>query len=533
MQALMMNDQLTLGFVLDYAEQIFPTVSVTSRGFDGAITHSTWSDVAQKARRIAQLLSDMGIQNGDRVATLALNHADHLAAVFAISGIGAVCHTINPRLSVDDVAYLIDHANDSVIFFDPAFQGLLSEATAQSNAKPRVIAFGDDANFKSLNVLIAGVAPLQNWTVDDERAACALCYTSGTTGRPKGVLYSHRSAVLHAMSLNSANGFGIGGQDVVLPLVPLFHACAWGMPFAAAMAGAALALPGHQMDGRSVHELITAAGVTVGAGVPTVWATLLDYCRSNSLALGTLRLAATGGAAPSRYLIEQFERECGIEVYHGWGMTEVSPLGTTGRLFGREADASPDEKIALKLTQGYPAFGIQMRLVDDDGISVGEAASGHLQVRGPWVCADYYAADIREVSHTDDGWFKTGDIARFDSHGRLVITDRAKDVIKSGGEWISSMEIEAIALGIPQISHAAAIGVPDPKWDERPMLFVVLGPGMELDEFALRDVLTEKLPRWQVPDRIEFVTQLPLGATGKVLKAELRRQAAKTHVSTI
>lgn len=531
MRALMMDDQLTLSCVLNYAERTFPKVTVISRGFDGAIAHSNWRELAHKARRIAQLLIDLGIQTGDRVATLALNHADHLAAVFAISGIGAVCHTINPRLSVDDVAYLIDHAADSVVFFDPAFQGLLSEAMAQAVAKPRIIAFGNLGSATSLDSLIADVPAIRDWIVDDERSACALCYTSGTTGRPKGVLYSHRSAVLHAMSLNTANGFGIGGQDVVLPLVPLFHACAWGMPFAAAMAGAALALPGHQMDGRSLHELISASSATVGAGVPTVWGTLLDYCRTNSLTLGSLRLAATGGAAPSRYLIEQFERECGIEVYHGWGMTEVSPLGTTGRLFGGEADASLDEKITLKQTQGYPAFGVQMRLVGDDNVEVIEGNAGHLQVRGPWVCADYYAADIFAASHTKDGWFETGDIARFDNCGRLVITDRAKDVIKSGGEWISSMEIEAIALSIPQISHAAAIGVPDPKWDERPMLFVVLAPGMEFGEFELRSALSEKLPRWQVPDRIEFVTQLPLGATGKVLKAELRRQAADTFAN--
>jgi 3-(methylthio)propionyl---CoA ligase len=525
MRGLMMNDQLTLSSVIDYAALNYPTVAITSRTFDGQLFQSNWSKMAERARRFARYLIDDGVTAGDRIGTLSLNHDDHLAALFGITGVGAVCHTINPRLSVDDVAYLIDHAGDIMLLYDPAFEGLLMQAVKRLERKPKLIAFGQQnadtqAGFQAI---VSVCAPLEAWPEINERQASALCYTSGTTGRPKGVLYSHRSTVLHAMSLLSANGFGIGGQDTVLPLVPLFHACAWGLPFAAAMAGSALVLPGHQMDGRSIHDLITQTGVTVAAGVPTIWSSVLDYCRQQDQSLVKLRLAATGGAAATPNLIADLEVWQGVEVYHGWGMTEVSPLGTSGRLFGDEPERARDIQTSIKLTQGHPAFGVQMRLVSDEGALVAASKSGHLQVRGLWVCSDYYQPVELGASHTADGWFQTGDIARFDDAGRLVITDRAKDVIKSGGEWISSIEIEAIAMSLPEVAQAAVIGVFDKQWDERPLLLVVLRPEQSLDLSILRAALKANLPRWQIPERIEFVEHLPLGGTGKVLKAELRR----------
>jgi 3-(methylthio)propionyl---CoA ligase len=525
MHGLMMNEQLTLGSAIDYAARNFPKVPIVSRTFEGKIARTSWLELADRARRFGKFLIDSGFKADDRVGTLALNHSDHLAAMFGIAGVGAVCHTINPRLSVDDVSYLIGHADDAMLLYDPAFGGLLNQAIERLDRKPRLIAFGEEASSSQpgFGDVIATNAPLELWPETDELHASALCYTSGTTGRPKGVLYSHRSSVLHAMSLTTANGFGIGGQDVVLPLVPMFHACAWGLPFAAAMAGAALVLPGHQMDGRSIHELITTNEVTVAAGVPTIWSSVLDYCRQQGQSLGKLRLAATGGAAATPNLISDLENWQGVEVYHGWGMTEVSPLGTSGRLFGKEPDDNDDTRKSIKLTQGRPAFGVQMRLVDDEDMPVANSKSGHLQVRGPWVCCDYFDPPELGASHADDGWFRTGDIARFDDAGRLVITDRAKDVIKSGGEWISSIEIESIAMSLSEVAQAAVIGVPDKQWDERPLLLVMLHPNQSLDEQALRALLAARLPRWQIPERIEFVGHLPIGGTGKVLKAELRR----------
>jgi 3-(methylthio)propionyl---CoA ligase len=470
----------------------------------------------------------MGVQPGDRVATVAWNNHRHLELYFAVSGIGAVLHTINPRLSPEQLCYIVEHAQDVALFHDTTFAPL-AQAVRQSASQPvrRFVALTAD----DYDALVEPEPDTFAWPVFDERTASSLCYTSGTEGEPKGVLYSHRSTVLHSYAIAAADALAISGADVTLPVVPMFHVNAWGVPYAAAMFGSKLVLPGPGLDGKSLHDLITTEGVTSLLGVPTVWINLLAHLRAIGARLTSVRKVVIGGSAAPPALIDAFEREHGARVIHAWGMTEMSPLGTANLMLPKHAALDDAARLAIKAKQGRAIFGVDLRLVDDDDRPLPHdgTTAGHLQVKGPWVASRYYRREDTASHH--DGWFRTGDIATIDADGYLHLTDRSKDVIKSGGEWISSIALEHAALSIPGIAQAAAVALPHGKWGERPLLVLVKVAGAEIDARAVQASLAERVPKWWLPDGIEFVDALPIGATGKILKRKLRERFA-THAFT-
>jgi len=532
MHGLMMDQPLLISSLIEAAARFHPDTEIVTRTVEGPITRSSWGAVARRARQVANALVKMGVKPGDRVATIAWNTQRHLELYFGVSGIGAVLHTLNPRLPPEQLCYIVGHAEDRVVFFDTTFakhaQGLIA-----SGAKvERYVALTDEAHLpsdvpgvESYESLIQAESDQFSWPTFDEHTASSLCYTSGTAGEPKGVLYSHRSTVLHSYGAAMADALGISAQDVTLPVVPMFHVNAWGVPYAAAMVGSKLVLPGPGLDGKSLLELIEDEGVTSLLGVPTVWLGLLGHMRSLGHRLTKVRKVTIGGSACPPSMIRAFEDEHGARVIHAWGMTETSPIGTVNILLPKHAALSDEAKLAIKAKQGRPIAGIDLRLVDDDGqvLAHDGHTSGHLQVRGPWVASAYFKNDTPIL---EDGWFATGDIATIDRDGYMQITDRSKDVIKSGGEWISSIDLENAAMGFAGVAQASAIGVAHPKWFERPLLLVVPQPGATVDLAALRVHLADKLVRWWMPDAIELIDALPLGATGKVLKRELRRRFA-------
>jgi fatty-acyl-CoA synthase len=523
MLGLMMDQPLLLSSIIEFAARYHAGVEVVSRTVDGPIHRTTWGEIARRARKLANALVGMGIRPGDRVATVAWNTHRHLELYFAVSGIGAVLHTINPRLSPEQLCYVVDHAEDVALFYDTTF-AKLAEIVRTHPATPvkHTVAL-TDADYEAL---IAPESDRYEWPLFDERTASSLCYTSGTVGNPKGVLYSHRSTVLHSYAVSMTDALALSGNDVTLPVVPMFHVNAWGIPYAAAMVGSKLVLPGPMLDGKSLYELIAAERVSFLLGVPTVWLGLLAHLGTLGVRLETVKRVVVGGSACSPSLIQAFERDHGARVIHAWGMTEMSPLGTANVLLPKHAGLSDDEKLAIKAKQGRPIFGVDLRLVDDEGrvLPHDGKTSGHLHVRGPWVASAYFKRDASDSHH--DGWFATGDIATVDEDGYMQITDRSKDVIKSGGEWISSIDVENAAMGCPGVAMAAAIGVAHPKWSERPLLVVVKAPGAEPTREAIQAHLAARLPKWWLPDAIEFVDALPLGATGKVLKRALRERFA-------
>jgi fatty-acyl-CoA synthase len=519
----MMDQPLLISSILRFAERFHGSVEVISRTVEGPIVRTSWGEVARRSRKLANALVRLGIRPGDRVATIAWNTHRHLELYFAVSGIGAVLHTINPRLSPDQLCYVVDHAEDVALFFDATFQPLADALRTRAGETPirRFVALSEG----DYEALIAGESDAFEWPELDERAASSLCYTSGTSGHPKGVVYSHRSTVLHSYAVAMADALGICGRDVTLPVVPMFHVNAWGVPYAAAMVGSKLVLPGPGLDGASLLALIAGERVNLLLGVPTVWLNLLGHAKSVGATLDGVERVVIGGSACSPALIAAFEAH-GATVLHAWGMTETSPVGTVNHLLPKHADLDADAKMAIKAKQGRPVFGIDLRLVDDEGAPVAHdgKTSGHLQVRGWWVASSYFKRDHSDTHH--DGWFVTGDIATLDPDGYMQITDRSKDVIKSGGEWISSIDLENSAMSCPGVAQAAAIGHPHDKWSERPLLVVVKAPGADPTREQVLAHLASRLPKWWLPDGIEFVDALPIGPTGKVLKRTLRERFA-------
>jgi acyl-CoA synthetase (AMP-forming)/AMP-acid ligase II len=536
----MMNMPLLISEQIEFAARFHSTAEVVTRTVEGPIHRSSWGTVAARARQLANALEAMGIKRGDRVATIAWNTHRHLEVYFAVSSFGAVLHTINPRLPLDQLRYVVDHAEDVALFFDNTFVRLAQFLAAQPSPLSHYVALTDaghlpqDTGINGLidyETLIGAQPDTFAWPALDESTASSICYTSGTAGFPKGVVYSHRSTVLHSYAACMTDALGICSTDVTLPVVPMFHVNAWGVPYAAAMTGSKLVLPGPGLDPANLTELIESEHVTNLLGVPTVWMALLAHARAQGKTFSSVSKVVIGGSACPPSMIQAWETEHGARVLHAWGMTEMSPLGTVNTLLPKHRTLDAATKLAIKSKQGRPVFGVDLRLVDDDGkvIAHDGKTSGHLQVRGFWVADSYFKREKDETHH--DGWFYTGDIAAVDADGYVQITDRSKDVIKSGGEWVSSIDLENAAMMHPCVQHAAAIGIPHPKWQERPLLIVVKAPGKEVQKEELREFLATKLVKWWMPDAIEFTEALPLGATGKVLKRELRQQFADYKLS--
>ena len=497
---------------------------IVTRWADGSVTRSNWAGVASDARRLAQALARLGLRRGDRVATLAMNHGHHLVAWFAAMGMGGVIHTINPRLFDEQLAYIVNHAGDRVLLYDRAFQPIVDRLKPRWTTIQHYVVMDPAPGKSGLRDLIEGEDGDYRWAEGDEREPCMLAYTSGTTGDPKGVLYTHRSSVLHAMTVVTPAVFGLSARSVCLPVVPMFHAAGWGLPLATAMAGAANVYSAVN-DPAVLCELMSAERVTHSAGVPTVWLGMFAHLDAGGEPPLHLRLASIGGSAAPRAMIE---RLCGmgVEVAHLWGMTETSPVGTAGGQPEGWDELTSDQRLDIQSRQGAVPFGVELKVVDDDGRGMPRdgTSSGRLLVRGDWVLRRYEGADADADAVDADGWFDTGDIAAMHPDGTMQITDRAKDVIKSGGEWISSVELENAAVGCPGVAEAAAIGVPHPRWDERPLLLVVRVPGSDVDEAAIRAHLATRVARWWLPDAIRFVDHLPHTATGKLLKTALRER---------
>jgi fatty-acyl-CoA synthase len=526
--------------ILDHAERFHPRQEIVSRALDGAIDRTSYAQAAQRARRCASALVRLGVRPGDRIATLAWNTGRHFEAWYGIMGAGAVCHTLNPRLFRDQLRYIAEHAGDGWILADPPFAEIAVDLVRECRALRGVIWLCERSGVPDVAIerslayeeLLAQADPEFRWIEVDERDAAGLCYTSGTTGNPKGVLYSHRSNVLHALAANGADAFALSARTSVLPVVPMYHANAWSLVFGAPMAGAKLVLPGARLDGASLFELLDRERVTLTAAVPTVWLGLLAYLESEGRRLEHLERVVIGGSAVPRAMLERFERDHGVEVVHAWGMTEMSPLGTLA-IPTAEVDALPPEaKLAQRLKQGRPIYTVDLALVDDRGRALpwDGSTAGHLHVRGPGVVRDYFRGEGSPLD--PDGFFPTGDVASIDAHGFVQITDRSKDVIKSGGEWISSIEIENLAVGHPEIAEAAVIGARHRKWDERPLLIAVRRPGSQLSGSALLDYLAPRLARWWLPDEVVFVDEIPHTATGKIQKRALRERFAAHRLAT-
>ncbi|MDE2462691.1 MAG: long-chain-fatty-acid--CoA ligase [Alphaproteobacteria bacterium] len=535
MLGLMQDWPLLVHKIIDHAALYHAQRGVVTRTLEGPIVRTTYREIAIRSRKVAQALDQAGIKEGDRVATLAWNTARHLETWYGITGIGAVYHTINPRLFPEQIAWIANHAEDRVLFFDTTFAPIVAQIAAELPRVKLFIALTDRAHLPEIPVpnLVAYEDFIANangdfaWRELDERAACGLCYTSGTTGNPKGVLYSHRSNVLLSLMAGGVDGMGVSGRDTILPVVPMFHANAWGLAFLAPMIGANLVMPGAKLDGTSICELLETERVTMTAAVPTVWLGLLQYLEASGKQLPHLRRVVIGGSAAPRSMIETFETKYGVEVIHAWGMTEMSPLGTLGTLKpGLEEQPYP-RQLEYKVKQGRPLFGVELKLVGDDGRELARDGKtfGRLKVRGPAIAKGYFRGEGASA-FDDEGWFDTGDVATLDEDGYMTITDRAKDVIKSGGEWISSIEIENLAVSHPAVAEAAVIGVHHPKWDERPLLIVVLKQGATATRDEILDHLSGKIAKWWMPDDVVFVDSIAHTATGKIQKLELRKSFA-------
>jgi len=532
----MADRPLLISDLIRHAARFHADVEIVSRTVEGPTHRYTYAEAERRAKRLANALVRLGVAAGDRVATLAWNTHRHYELYFGVSGIGAVCHTINPRLFDEQVAYIVNHAADRLLFVETSFIPLVERLQAQFPEDCRIVLLGEAETglpvLGTYEQLLAAESADLEWPEFDENTAASLCYTSGTTGRPKGVLYSHRSTVIHALGASQPDAIPVSARDVVCPIVPMFHANAWSVPYVTTMNGAKLVLPGHQLDGASLHHLFEEEGVTLSLGVPTVWLGFEAHLRETGAKPSTLRRILSGGAAVPPSLIEAFERR-GIEVLQGWGMTEMSPLGSTAALKSKHLGLDPTAQMAIKAKQGRPVFGVEMKIVDEqgrelphDGFSVGE-----LLVRGPWIVSAYYNDDeASEAALEPDGWFHTGDVGAIDPDGYLKLTDRRKDVIKSGGEWISTIELENAVMAHESVAEAAVIAVTHSKWGERPLLIVTPRPGCRPERDALIGLLGEHFPRWMLPDDVVVLEEIPHTATGKVMKTKLREMFADYHL---
>lgn len=530
MYGLMMNVPLTISSVLQHAEMFNRDGQIVSRKPEGGIHRYTYGDAAVRSRRLARALQSLGVNFQDRVATLAWNTHRHYELYYAVSGSGAIIHTINPRLFPDQIVYIINHAEDIVLFVDVTFVPLIEKIFPKLTTLQHVVVMVGREHMPESSLpllcyedLIEGESDDFEWPQFDENLAAAICYTSGTTGNPKGVLYSHRSTVLHAMAVCSADILSLSSRTSVLPVVPMFHVNAWGIPYAATMAGSKLVLPAAGLDGKSLHELVDAERVDLMLGVPTVWLNLLQYCEREGLRLDSVDRLVIGGSAVPRSMIKAFQEKHGAFVIQGWGMTEMSPVGSTNSP-SRFTESLPlEERYDLQVKAGRALYGVQMRIAGPDGATLPNDGKsvGRLLVRGPWIASAYYKE--AEKSAWRDGWFDTGDIATIDAQGFISIVDRAKDIIKSGGEWISSVDVENVAMSHPAIAECAVVGLPHPQWAERPLLVVVPKQGVTASKAEILSYLSDKVAKWWLPDEVIFVDELPHTATGKVLKRQLRQ----------
>ncbi|MFM0545262.1 3-(methylthio)propionyl-CoA ligase [Paraburkholderia strydomiana] len=536
MQGLMMEQPLLVASLLVHAERHHGAQEIVSRRVEGDIHRYQYRDLAQRARRMANALAGLGVQPGERVATLAWNGYRHMEMYFAASGSGAVLHTLNPRLHVEQLAYIIDHAEDRVVFFDLTFLPLIESVASRVKSAKIFVAMTDRANMPETHSLstellcyedlIDANSDVFDWPLLDENSASSLCYTSGTTGNPKGVLYSHRSTVLHTYAAALPDSLNCSARDSILPVVPMFHVNAWGLPYIACMVGAKLVFPGPALDGESLYELIETEQVTLSAGVPTVWQGLLAHVDTLGRAFSSMRRTVIGGTPCPTAMAAAFQERHGVDVLHAWGMTELSPVGTVCSLKAHQLTLPQADRYAVQAKQGRAVFGIDMKIAGPDGEELpwDGNATGDLLVRGPWVTRQYFGCDAE--SPLRDGWFPTGDVAKIDRDGFMQITDRSKDVIKSGGEWISSVEIENVAYLHPKVTAAVCIGARHSKWDERPLLVVVKKPDSALTQDELLAFFDGRVAKWWTPDAVVFVDSVPYGATGKVLKHRLREQFA-------
>ena len=536
MHGLMQDRPLLISSLIEHAATFHPDAEIVSRLPEGGTHRTTWSGLADTARQVANALDKLGIQQGDRVGTLAWNSYRHLALYYGVSGTGAVLHTVNPRLFPEQIDYIVNHAEDKVIFFDITFAAIVEKLAPALKSVKTFVAMTDRAHMPAIDVpnllcfdeLLAAQSTDYDWPEFDERSASSLCYTSGTTGNPKGVLYSHRSTLLHTLMELAPDTFGISSVETLMLIVPMFHANAWGAPYAAAMVGAKLVLPGPHLDGESVYTLMRDEKVTFSQGVPTVWMMLFQYLDQNPQLdprqIGVKRIGI-GGAAVSRSVLERFENQFGAEVVQGWGMTETSPIGVISKLLPKHASWSKEDLVKVKLKQGRGVWGVDLKIVDADGQALpwDGVAYGNLYVRGPWIASGYFKGEGGSVLDAE-GYFPTGDVATIDSDGFLQLVDRSKDVIKSGGEWISSIDVENAAASHPGVAEAAVIGVSHPKWQERPLLLVVRRAGATVEAKEVLDFLSTRIAKWWLPDEVLFVDSLPHTATGKLLKTKLREQ---------
>ncbi|MSP52492.1 MAG: long-chain-fatty-acid--CoA ligase [Alphaproteobacteria bacterium] len=532
MRGLMQERPLLTSSLIEYADIYHGDTEIVTRTIEGPIHRTTYREAHRRARKLANALTAIGVKPGERVGTLAWNTYRHFEAYYAISGIGAVCHTINPRLFESQIAYIANHAEDRVLFLDLTFVDLVERLAPTLETIGRYVVMTDAAHMPKTRLknavcyeeFIAGASDSFIWPTFDEMAASSLCYTSGTTGNPKGVLYAHRSTVLHSFGACMTDVLGLSARDSVLVIVPLFHANAWGLPYAAPMVGAKLVFPGSKLDGQSVFELLETEKVTFTAGVPTVWLMLLEHLSKSGKDLPFLERLVCGGSAMPRSMIEAFELKYDVRAIHAWGMTEMSPLGTLGLLKAKHAALDKAHQIDVLCKQGRGVYGVEMKIVDDKSSELPRdgKAFGNLMVRGPWICRSYFKAEGSAVDA--NGWFHTGDVATLDPDGYMQITDRSKDVIKSGGEWISSIDLENAAVGHPKVKEACVIGVRHPKWDERPLLLVVPCDGQSPTKDELIEFLRDKVVKWWLPDDVVVLKELPHTATGKLLKAKLREE---------
>jgi 3-(methylthio)propionyl---CoA ligase len=528
----MMDLPLLLSSIIEHAAEQYGDTEVVSRETHGPLFRYTYAECAVRARKLANALAGLGLEPGQAVGSIAWSNHRHLEAFYAVSGSGMVMHTCNPRLHPQQLIYIINHAEDRVVLFDATFAPLVKGIAAHCPQVRHWVCLSEAAHMPAIegvaNViayeyLIAPHSAQFDWPQFDERSAATLCYTSGTTGNPKGALYSHRAMMLNAISICSGNVLGLSSKHTMMPVSPMFHVAAWCIPYASPIAGAKLVLPGPKLDGASLYELMESERVTVSVGVPTIWQGLIAHVEQHGLQFSTLRVTVVGGSAMPQSLIAKFADNYNVEVLHGWGMTETTAVATISSLEGKHADWTPAQKHARVAKQGKSLFGVELKVVDEHGATLPRdgASQGELMVRGHWIVRQYYKAD---TSPMVDGWFPTGDIATLDAEGVMQIRDRTKDVIKTGGEWISSIDLESAAVGHPSVAMAAVIGVKHPKWDERPLLFIVRKPGQAVEKEEILAFLSERVAKWWVPDDVVFLDALPVGGTGKVQKEGLRKQ---------
>ncbi|MBE2262736.1 MAG: fatty-acid--CoA ligase [Burkholderiaceae bacterium] len=533
MLGLMQNHPLLISSLITFAERHHGEGEIVSRRVEGDLHRYTYKDLAARSRQVANAIDGLKLGFSDRVATLAWNGYRHLELYFGVSGSGRVLHTLNPRLHPDQITWIANHAEDTVLCFDMSFLPIIKAVHAGCKTIRHYVALCDAAQLPadsgipgliSYEAWIGAQSDAYEWPEFDENSASSMCYTSGTTGNPKAALYSHRSTILHALAGALPDALSMSARDCVLPVVPMFHVNAWGLPYSAAMTGAKLVFPGPAMDGKSIYELIEGEKVSFAAGVPTVWQMMLGHMQANNLRFSTLKRTVIGGSACPPAMINAFNDVYGVEVLHAWGMTEMSPLGTVCTLKNKHLDMAPADKLKVRLKQGRGIYGVDMKIVDDTGKELpwDGKAYGDLLVKGPWIISGYFKGE--GGSPLVDGWFPTGDVATIDPDGYMQITDRSKDVIKSGGEWISSIDVENIAMAHPAVAMAACIGMKHPKWDERPIVAVVRKPGAEVTRDELLAFYEGKTAKWQIPDDVVFVDAIPLGATGKMQKMKLREQ---------